>query len=409
MSLKFGLSLKNKAPNALSKPNAKPAPKKKKPLLDDEDEDPKAKTAAPNDAQEIGEFNFDDTLSSLPSPPKPTSTKLKKGQPPAPPTRKPTSKHDDPTHLSASASAKESALRAAEALATDSTIYDYDSAYDALHAASALKKASEASDPSARAPKYMDSLFSAAEQRKSDQLRARDKFLQRTRENEGDEFADKEKFVTSAYAAHQEESARAEEEEKKRVAREEEEQRKFGMVGFHKKMLAEREKRHQEAMAAAEKIKQEGIVVPVAGEDEGKKTEQQIVQELEAQGKKVLLNEDGQVADKRSLLSAGLNIVSKPKPPPSTTTPSTSTNPSKPPQAIFNKGSRHGVRERQTAMIAQQIEAAAKRKADEEADEAAKLAHAAKSRKTEGEVMNARERYLARKRAKEEEQGKKGG
>jgi hypothetical protein len=54
-------------------------------------------------------------------------------------------------------------------------------------------------------------------------------------------------------------------------------------------------------------------------------------------------------------------------------------------------------------MIAQQIEAAAKRKADEEADEAAKLAHAAKSRKTEGEVMSARERYLARKRAKEEE------
>jgi hypothetical protein len=48
-------------------------------------------------------------------------------------------------------------------------------------------------------------------------------------------------------------------------------------------------------------------------------------------------------------------------------------------------------------MVAQQIEAAAKRKADEEAEEQAKLQHASKSQKTETDIMSAKERYLKRK------------
>jgi hypothetical protein len=49
-------------------------------------------------------------------------------------------------------------------------------------------------------------------------------------------------------------------------------------------------------------------------------------------------------------------------------------------------------------MIAQQIEQAAKRKADDEAEAQRKLEHASKSRKTEADISSAKERYLQRKR-----------
>jgi len=55
-----------------------------------------------------------------------------------------------------------------------------------------------------------------AELRKQDRLRAEDKMIQREREREGDEFADKEAFVTEAYKLQQAELRVAEEEEKKR-------------------------------------------------------------------------------------------------------------------------------------------------------------------------------------------------
>lgn len=55
-----------------------------------------------------------------------------------------------------------------------------------------------------------------AELRKQDRLRAEDKMIQREREREGDEFADKEAFVTEAYKKQQEELRIAEDEEKKR-------------------------------------------------------------------------------------------------------------------------------------------------------------------------------------------------
>lgn len=52
-------------------------------------------------------------------------------------------------------------------------------------------------------------------------------------------------------------------------------------------------------------------------------------------------------------------------------------------------------------MVVEQIEAANKRKADEEAEEQAKLEHARKSQKTEKDISSAKERYLQRKKEKE--------
>ena len=96
----------------------------------------------------------------------------------------------------------------------DPSIYDYDAAYDSIHADP--KTGSSASDAKADAekkPKYMTNLLAAAEVRKRDQLRAKEKMLQMEREAEGDEFKDKEAFVTGAYKRQQEEMRRLEEEE----------------------------------------------------------------------------------------------------------------------------------------------------------------------------------------------------
>lgn len=394
MAFKFGL--KSKISNGPNKPVlGKPGlAKKKKPLFDEEEEQPTSKAKAADNAEEIEEFNFDDVLASSSkveqSPPKPK----KKSVPSEPPKRKAVAKEDDPTRVANLASSKEAERRAKEAEELDSTIYDYDAAYDAIHARHLAKKQADREEAAEGKPKYMDSLFESAELRKKDQLRARDRVLAREREQEGDEFADKDKFVTSAYKLQQEEARKAEEEDKKKQEAEDEKRRKFGMQGFHKQRLMEEEKRHQEAMEAAAAAVKSGIKL----EEEPKgKTDAEIVAELQAQGKNILLNEEGQVADKRQLLSAGLNVIAKPKQS-TTNAPATSkyTGPSNTYQGRNN--ARNDIRNRHTQMVAQQIEVAAKRKADEEAEEARKLQHASKSQKTAADISSAKERYLQRKK-----------
>ncbi|KAF3036825.1 hypothetical protein E8E12_006615 [Didymella heteroderae] len=398
MSFKFGLNVKNKLANGPAKPALG---KKKKPLLGgDDEEDTKGKAkAADTKIEEISDFNFDDTLAASAGPSDPAPTKPKKGAPPAPPTKRAKAKEDDPTIVGYSASAKEAEQRALEAAQQDATIYDYDSAYDALHAQQAAMKAAAKQDAADHKPKYIDALFEASEQRKKDQLRARDKLLAREREAEGDEYADKDKFVTGAYKAQQEEARRAEEEEKIRLEEEERQKAKFGMQGFHKQMLAEQERRHAEAMkyAAEASAKGEKLVV------EEEKTDRQIAEEARAQGKTVTLNDAGEIADKRQLLSAGLNIVSKPRASP---LDAQQDKPKVNPLTYQPRAGKSAQRERQTAMIAEQIEAANKRKADEEAEEQAKLQHAAKSQKTATEISSAKERYLQRKKEAAEAKAK---
>jgi coiled-coil domain-containing protein 55 len=62
----------------------------------------------------------------------------------------------------------------------------------------------------------MSILREAAAQRKLDRLRAEDIITAKQREKEGDEFADKESFVTPAYLELQEELRKSAEEEKKK-------------------------------------------------------------------------------------------------------------------------------------------------------------------------------------------------
>ncbi|KAL2005417.1 hypothetical protein VTN00DRAFT_2628 [Thermoascus crustaceus] len=308
-----------------------------------------------------------------------------------------------------------STKHAKEAQDLDPSIYSYDAIYDSIHSKPS-KSSNASSDPANSGPRYMASLLRSAEIRKRDQLRAREKQLQHEREAEGDEFADKEKFVTAAYRAQQEEVRRLEEEEAGRE-KEEEERRKrdggVGMVGFYRDMLARGEEKHGEAMRkaqeAAERVKAGEVVEDTAEAEaeEKEKSEAQIAAELNAKGANIVLNDEGQVVDKRQLLSAGLNVPTKPKPKPFAQTPSTTAAGAarpgaRPGPASDAHFSRNAQRARQTELIASQLEERARREEEADAARQREIAERTRSRKTESEVSSARERYLARKREREE-------
>ncbi|RDW90525.1 splicing regulator NSRP1-like domain-containing protein [Aspergillus mulundensis] len=300
----------------------------------------------------------------------------------------------------------ESKKHASEAQDLDPSIYSYDAVYDSLHAKPDKKNKANADGEGV--PKYMTSLLRSAEIRKRDQLRARDRLLAKEREAEGDEFDDKEKFVTSAYKAQQEELRRVEEEEKAREQEEEERRKKnggSGMVGFYRDLLARGEEQHDAAMKATEeaakKIQESGGEVPAETTEE-QKTEAQKAAELNARGAHIVVNDDGQVVDKRQLLSAGLNVAPKPKtaaPAAARTGPGAGAGPRRvdPRQAA----GRAGQRARQTEMIAEQLEEQERQREEAEAAQQKEIAERSRSQKSATEVSSARERYLARKRERE--------
>ncbi|EKG18286.1 protein of unknown function DUF2040 [Macrophomina phaseolina MS6] len=379
-SLKYGLNIK--------KPSQPPARgKPKKPFFDDDESDTEDAKPADN-VEEIGVIELDAPSASSHAP-KPSDKNAGVSKP---------SKKSQVTPYGDLSALKESRKKAQEAENLDASIYDYDAAYDALHARDAERKKKEREEAALRKPKYMEGLLASAELRKRDQLRAKEKLLQREREAEGDEFADKEKFVTDAYKKQQAEMLRLEEEEKKR---EEEERKKRGpgMSGFYRSMMNEQEKRHQEALQATEKAQSGKIEIPVdEGELEKQKTDAELAKEMQEKGVDVVINDEGQVADRRQLLTAGLNVAPKPKQP--TAAPASTSRPAQMQQQAYQGrgSSKQAMRERQTRMIEAQLEQATKRAADQEAEERAKLEHVAKSRKTESDISSAKERYLQRKR-----------
>lgn len=311
------------------------------------------------------------------------------------------------TNLAAMHSSKKHAQQAQE---LDPSIYSYDAVYDSLHT---KPDKSATADKASEGPRYMTSLLRSAEVRKRDQLRAKDRLLAKEREAEGDDFADKEKFVTSAYKAQQEELRKIEEEEEQREKEEEERRRKnggSGMVDFYRDMLSRGEQRHEETLKAAEEATQrvKAGELPKEAEVPKEKPENQVAEELNARGAKVAVNDEGQVVDKRQLLSAGLNVAPKPKRQPSAA-PRGETRPAavRPRDTGFQTG-RAGQRARQTEMIAQQLEDQARQEEEAEAARQKEIAERSRSQRTEKDVSSAKERYLARKREREEAAKAKG-
>ena len=278
-----------------------------------------------------------------------------------------------------------SSQHAAAAQTLDPTSYDYDGVYDSLHASRATRVAGSG-------PKYMQQLLKAAEVRKRDQLRAKDTILLRERESEGQEFADKEQFVTTAYKAQQEEVRRLEGEEEEREKADAERKRREGggMTSFYRGLMERDEANHQ------------AEITEVALNDGNRQQNPRSAPKSEAELAResgVAVNDDGLIVDKRQTLRPGLNLKAKP----SSSSPQPTIKASLGPSASMavlsgQRSSRVSMRERQSRMLEAQLEAAAKRAADEleVAEEA--VQRSAKSQKTAADVLSARERYLQRKR-----------
>lgn len=386
--LSYGLNISKK------KQGTKSQPAKRKGLFDDDsDEDGKPSEQG---VEEIGEFGglSSSKKSSLPSrnTGPPSKNKQNGGA-----KKTPISMYGD---LSASFTSKKHAETAEE---LDANIYDYDAVYDSLKP---QKKVTQ--EDNERKPKYMTNLIAAAAVRKRDATIAEEKKLARDREAEGDEFADKEKFVTSAYKKQQEENRRLEAEEKIREEMEQKKNKGAGMTNFYKNMLEKGEQKHAEIVKAVEERGKKG---PEEEEDEMKeKTEADIAREINQKtGGAIAVNDEGQVVDKRQLLKGGLNIVPKPKSaaPVNASRGGASSDRSRGSGFVGAGGGKQAMRERQSRMMEAQLEQATKRALEEDEEEKEKIERASKSRKTEGDIMSAKERYLARK--KEAEEAKKRG
>jgi coiled-coil domain-containing protein 55 len=365
MSLKFGLNTQRRVPAAPSKPGLRKA------AFRDDDSD--------EDIQEDETSNGTKPITAFGAPSGPPKLKNKNGG------------QSNQADLSTMRNIKKIQ---AEAQELDPSIYDYDAAYDAIHAKTAAKKAEEKQDALERKPKYMGNLLAAAEVRKRDQLRAQDRLLQKQREAEGEEFADKDMFVTEAYKKQQEEVKRMEEEEAKKEEAEAKKRRGMGMSGFYRNVMEQDDQKHKESVEAAANAKPSEVTVEAEPQE---KIAAELAKELNERGAKILINDEGQVADKRQLLTAGLNVAPKRK----LDGTSASAAAQRPVQQQAYRGpteAKRAMRERQTAMMQEQLEAAAKKAAEDEEQERIKVERAAKSRKTDTDVSSARERYLQRKR-----------
>ncbi|KXX79453.1 Nuclear speckle splicing regulatory protein 1 [Madurella mycetomatis] len=400
---------------------SKPVPARGKPSpFNGGDNDGSGDEAASNNnnaVQTISELDGFVSTASAPSPGDSSDRRKKKSSTaqPAAPQQPPQSKRA--TQFGDLSSALTSRKYAASAEQSDPSIYDYDAAYDSFKAAKAAsansKKSADAADK--QRPRYFDALQKAADVRERDRQIAEERRLQRERAAEGDAFADKEKFVTEAYRRQQEANRQLEEEEKRREEEERKKNKGRGLADFYRGMLERGEEEHAALVKAAE----EKVAAPgpgaqsqdgEGGEGDEEKSAAERAREINAMGGNVLVNEDGEVVDKRQLLKGGLNVAAKKKAEVQkekerqAAAAAAASKAGGGPQSrgVYAAGGKQAMRERQTRMLEAQLEETLKRSRQEEAEETAKIELASKSRKTAAEISSAKERYLARKRAAEE-------
>lgn len=122
----------------------------------------------------------------------------------------------------------------AAALEEDPTVFQYDEVYDDLEQKKEEEK--EGKKDVDRKPKYMDALLKSAKEREQEFDRRQERIAQKEREAEGDMFADKEKFVTSAFRKKMEEIAEQEKEQARIEAMESalDVTKQDGMGGFYR-------------------------------------------------------------------------------------------------------------------------------------------------------------------------------
>lgn len=104
---------------------------------------------------------------------------------------------------------KQTQIEIQKALKEDPTVYEYDAVYDKMEE---NKKAANVKDPEKdRKPKYIQGLLKSAAARKREYERTVERQVQKEREKEEGEFDDKEAFVTEAFRKKMQEQAEEEE------------------------------------------------------------------------------------------------------------------------------------------------------------------------------------------------------
>ncbi|KAJ3149107.1 hypothetical protein HDU86_007050 [Geranomyces michiganensis] len=202
-----------------------------------------------------------------------------------------------------------------KALEEDPNVFDYDAVYDGIKQAELEKKKSKDNPDGGviKKPRYMDALIKASAQRKIDLERAELRKVQREREEEGEEFGDKEKFVTGAYKQQMADLKRVEEEEKRREAMDSDVTKGGNLTAFYRDILNQsdpmsvpkpgrgtandKEEQHEGA--------DERVSLPADNNDDERVKQAAIKQGL------VQVNDSQEVVDKRQLLTGGLNLTSR--------------------------------------------------------------------------------------------------
>ncbi|CAK5277402.1 unnamed protein product [Mycena citricolor] len=289
----------------------------------------------------------------------------------------------------------------------DETVYQYDEVWDKMQESKLRQKEAKELESKDRKPKHISNLLSSAATRRLDYLRAEEKLMQREREAEGDEFKDKESFVTQAYKDQMAAVRAAEEEEKQRdELMKKQSGSSTGMAHFYRKLLEESEQKHEATVAATQK--------PVIGPtpnltitrppDFTPLSDLARAEKAREEGREVELNDDNQIVDRRDLLKAGLNLSapntrrlerSKGKDGASDDTPIQAH------RAVGTAASRREINQRRTREIQQQMEEEEDRvRTEAERSEFERTQRTLAKRNDESAVQSARERYLQRKRQK---------
>jgi coiled-coil domain-containing protein 55 len=150
-------------------------------------------------------------------------------------------------------------LELQKAIKEDPTVFQYDEIYEDMVTAKSEKSAQ--SKDKERKPKYIQNLIKHAEIRTKENERRVERQVQKEREAEGDEFADKEQFVTSAYRKKMEEMQKLEEEERKQNAMETilDVTKQKDMSGFYRHIYRQTmgDEKGQKSSGAGEVIKEE--------------------------------------------------------------------------------------------------------------------------------------------------------
>ncbi|KAK3595797.1 hypothetical protein CHS0354_025435 [Potamilus streckersoni] len=154
---------------------------------------------------------------------------------------------------------RQTQLEIDKALGEDPTVYDYDGVYDKIQEEKAKNDDRVSTSRSENKPRYIEGLLKAAEKHKREEERRQEKKVQKEREKEGEEFQDKDVFVTTAYKKKMQEMQELEEQERREAEMEAmlDVTKQKDLSGFYRYILNE---------TVGEKNKQEDAVKPIKQE-----------------------------------------------------------------------------------------------------------------------------------------------